>query len=176
MIARIVLLLKIIHPIVHAEENPVIWINTIIQFQVKIGKMQIIDPRIELLEGPCNIGSPARNKKGDMLLPDWSLQGESGGEQPHAAIHAKVLHIPVLGPDINQGGEPAPVIGRKISLVNLHILDGIGNNGTEKTQQVGGIVNRGLINGNQVLVPSPSPHIKDGGPIPEKLDARNGCQ
>ncbi len=48
---NIVLLLKIIHAIVYTEKDPVIGINIVIQFHVKIGKVEIIDPRIKLLDG-----------------------------------------------------------------------------------------------------------------------------
>ena len=49
-----------------------------------------------------------------------------------------MLHIPILGTDINQAGEPPPIIGWEVTLINLYILDGVRNYGTEEAQKVSG--------------------------------------
>jgi len=170
----IILLLEVIHPVVDAEKNAVVRINVVIQLQVKIRKVQIVQPVVKYLDRLGNVRAPARNEKRDVLLPDGTLQWKARWKKSHTAVETKSIHIPILGPDIDQAGEPPPIIGRKISLVNLNILDGIGNNGTEEAQKVGGIVQLSLIDGNQVLVPSPSPYIEDGWAITKKLNPRNG--
>jgi hypothetical protein len=59
----VILLFKVIHPVVYTEKDTVIMIDVIIQLHVQVGEVQVIDPWIELLDGFCDIGSPAGNEK-----------------------------------------------------------------------------------------------------------------
>ena len=111
-----------------------------------------------------------------MLFPDGPLQGESCGEKAHAAIKSKAVHISILGADINQTRQSTPIICGEITLVNLNILDGIGNYGTKEAKQVGRIIDGGLIDRDQVLIPSPSSYKENGGPVSKKVYSGDGSQ
>jgi len=57
--------------------------------------------------------------------------------------------------DVKYRGKSSAVIGRDVSLVKFDILDGVVVEYREKSHEVGGVVNRGLIKQDQVLVRAP---------------------
>ena len=67
---------KIILTPVNREKKPVILIDIVVQFQVKVREMEVLNVRIPVLQWPGDIGTSSRRKKRDMLLPDGTLQGE----------------------------------------------------------------------------------------------------
>ena len=83
-----------------------------------------------------------------------------------------VFLVAVLHVDVDNGGEPATVMRRKTALHEFHRLDGVAVEDGEKAKQMAGIVNRGLIEDDEVLVGTAAAHIDARGAFRGRLHTR----
>src|SRR5690606_15318040 len=80
--------------------------------------------------------------------------------------HFKIFAISILLTDIQYRRCPSPKSRRNTPFVQFYILDRICIKNRKETQQMGGIVNNGLVQEHQILIGGTSPNMKATGTLP----------
>ena len=107
-----------------------------------------------------DVGAPPREDEGGAVPAQRPLHGELRGDEPHRALGLELLHVAVLHVDLQHRREAAAVTGREAGLGDLHVLDGVGVEDREEAEEVGGVVDRGVVEEDQVLVGAAAAHVE----------------
>ena len=133
-----------------------------VDFCVKIVEI-VAAPLVRVEKGAdqqIDIRPSRRNDERGPVLAYRPLQGQLRSHQPDGAVDFERLHIAVLHGDLQYRRKAAAVARRKPGFCKLYILDGSGIKDREEAEEVGGVVHRGVVEQNKVLIRAAAPNVK----------------
>ena len=101
------------------------------------------------------------------------------GERANSTRVSPPIHAPRPNAHHQQRRQPTAVTGRHSAFVERYILHNIGIHAAQKTKQMAGVEERGIVEQNQVLIHAPTPHIDAARPLAHRCHAglqREGFQ
>jgi hypothetical protein len=104
--------------------------------------------------------------------PERDLHGGAATQKIRAGAHAEGLGVPRLPDHIHHAGRPPAVTRRIRGLVELHVLDGVGVEGAEDSEEVVYVVNGHAIQDHKILVGRPTPNEESRGSVVRAAHAR----
>ena len=110
---------------------------------------------------------------GQLVLDDGPFEVQAVADGSHAHRAVRLLHVAVVGADVDDGGDAAAVPGGEGALVEGDLLDGLRLEDAEDAQQVFGVVEGDSVEKKQVLLRPASAHINAGESFHSGLHARH---
>ena len=116
--------------------------------------------------------APADHERG-LVLDDGALDHQLGGQQRHIHRPMGLPHVAVLHLHLHHGRKTPAESGRKSTLGDGHLLDGVRIENREETEEVAHAVQWHTIQYNQILVRAAPADIESGSPFPSRLNPRH---
>ena len=110
------------------------------------------------------------------VLDDGPLDMETVVEHAHGQRAVGLLHIAVVGADVDDAGDAAAVAGREGALVEGDVLDCFRLEDGEQAEQVVHIIDRYAVQHHEVLLRTAAPHVQACEAFLAALDAGQQLQ
>ena len=125
----------------------------------------------EFLQDPVRVSGTSAHDKGGLLGEERPLQGKAAGQQADARRSLELLLVTLPAVDVEHGGDTSAILGGDAALVQLHVLHHVGVEDGEEAEQVGRVIDRAVVEEDQVLVRRPAPHVKAARGLAHRLHA-----
>ena len=163
-------------PEVTAEEEAVLVAETVVGLGVEV--VEIVAAAGELaflvderLGQDVNISAACADDEGAFLLHDRPFQRKAAADDADPALPVEFLVIAVLHGDRQHAAGPSAVVGGHAALDQLDVLYRVRIEHAEKAEEMAGVVHRGLVQQDQVLVRAAAAHIEAAVTLPVALHA-----
>ena len=142
--------------------------------------VQVVEPGVailiaallgEFLQDPVRVSGTSAHDKGGLLGEERPLQGKAAGQQADARRSLELLLVTLPAVDVEYRGDTSAILGGDAALVQLHVLHHVGVEDGEEAEQVGRVIDRAVVEEDQVLVRRPAPHVKAARGLAHRLHA-----